>query len=237
MHFLNMDMFTQTEEDFEIRQYKILHGLKLTYDYFSRNRLYPLLGEMVTLYRDLQNTLKKIQQLQDDFPKKIKEIDWKKKDIIYEKVYQDEGNIGPIVDIIEWALPQIKKTIDEGVAIFEFVDQNLEVEKVGIIPSYLEEGYVFVPDNSKKRLNLFRYEVSIYASPEDTHRALKTTNIRTISIDNLYPTSNSIKLKLINYHKDLPNPATYSFHTSLDFPFQETIFPIAKRKLMRYLYS
>ena len=237
MHYLNMDMFTQTDEDFEVRQYKILHGLKLTYDNFTRNRLYPQLGELIALHKGLKDTLGKIQGLQDSFPERISKIDLKNKNIIYEKIFQDEENIGPIVDLITWALPHIQKVIDEGVAIFEFVDQNLEVEKVGIVPAYLEEGYIFVPDNSKKRLNLFRYEISLYGSSEDTHRTLKTNYLRTIPIDNLHQTSNSIKLKLIRNHKDLPNPATYSFHTNLDFPFQETIFPIAKRKFMRYLHA
>lgn len=237
MSSLNLDMFIKVDDDFEIKQYKILHALNLVYDKFTKNRLYPQLGELIFLYRSLNEVLEKIKSFQDDFPKRIKEINWEKKDIIYEKIFQDEANVDHIVKLIEWALLHMKKTIDEGVAIFEFVDENLDLEKVGIIPSYLEEGYMFVPDNRKKGLNLFRYDVSIYASSEDSQRALKTRYIRTIPIDILHQPTNSIKLKLIRNHKDLPNPATYSFHTKLDFPFQETIFPIAKRKFMRHLYS
>lgn len=237
MSFLNLEMFTMVNEDFEMKQYKILHSLNLIFDNFTRNRLYPQLGELIFLHRNLNEILEKIKSIQDDFPKRLKEVDWENKYLIYEKIFRDEANVDRIVEQIEWALPQIKKTIDEGVTIFEFVDEHLEVEKVGIVPSYLEEGYMFVPDNSKRRLNLFRYEVSLYTSSEDTHRALKTKYIRTIPIETLHQPANSIKLKLIRKHKDLPNPATYSFHTELDFPFQETILPIAKRKFMRYLYT
>lgn len=237
MSALQLDTFIRINEDIESKQYNILHALSLVFSNFTRNRLYPQLGDLIFLYRNLCDVLKKIKTLQDDFPKRMKEIDWEKKDFIYEKIFKDEGNVERIVELIEWALPHIKKTIDEGVAIFEFVDDNLDLEKVGIIPSYLEEGYIFVPDNSKSGLNLFRYEVSIYASPDDSQRALKTKYIRTIPIDILHQPANSIKLKLIRHHKDLPNPATYSFHTKLDFPFDETIFPIAKRKFMRYLYT
>jgi hypothetical protein len=42
---------------------------------------------------------------------------------------------------------------------------------------------------------------------------------------------------LIAEHRELPNPATYLCQTELDFPFQETILPVAKRKLLRRLYS
>ncbi|MEX0780618.1 MAG: hypothetical protein WD491_13540 [Balneolales bacterium] len=237
MSSLNLDLFIKVNEDFEIKQYKILHALNLAYGNFTKNRLYPQLGELIFLYRNLNEILKNIKALQDEFPKKIKEIDWEKKDIIYERIFRDEANVDRIVEVIEWSLPQLKQTIDEGVVIYEFVDENLEVEKVGIVPSYLEEGYIFVPDNSKKGLKLYRYDVSIYASSEDSQRALKTKYIRTIPIDSIHQSTNSIKLKLIRRHKDLPNPATYSFHTELDFPFNETIFPIAKRKFMRYLYT
>ena len=44
-------------------------------------------------------------------------------------------------------------------------------------------------------------------------------------------------LELIEANRDLPNPATYLFETDLDFPFNETILPVAKRKFLRGLYS
>ncbi|MEX0929459.1 MAG: hypothetical protein WD266_13745 [Balneolales bacterium] len=237
MSSLSLGMFTRINEDFEIRQYKILHALKTALGSFSRNQLYPQLGELVFLYRSLNEMRGRIKSLQDDFPQKLTEINWEKQDFIYEEIFRDEANVDRILELIDWALPQIKNHIDEGVAIFEFVDEHLEVEKVGIIPGYLEEGYIFVPDNSKNGLNLFRYEVSIYASSEDAHRALKTRYIRTVPMDTLHQPPSSIKLKLISDHKDLPNPATYLVHTKLDFPFNETIFPIAKRKFMRFLYT
>ena len=35
----------------------------------------------------------------------------------------------------------------------------------------------------------------------------------------------------------MPNPATFLMDTELDFPFDTTILPVAKRKLMRHLIS
>jgi exonuclease V gamma subunit len=49
------------------------------------------------------------------------------------------------------------------------------------------------------------------------------------------PSPQAIKLDLVEERRDLPNPATYFFETQLDFPFEETMLPVAKRKLMRYL--
>jgi hypothetical protein len=45
----------------------------------------------------------------------------------------------------------------------------------------------------------------------------------------------SVKLKLIEERKDLPNPATFFFDTDLALPYQETLLPVAKRRMMRVL--
>jgi hypothetical protein len=38
------------------------------------------------------------------------------------------------------------------------------------------------------------------------------------------------------YH-DLPNPATYRCEVDIDFPYQDTVLPVAKRKLMAHLVA
>ena len=45
-----------------------------------------------------------------------------------------------VARLLEWALPHVEDTLNEGKAVYEFVDEQLEVETVGIVPSYLKEG-------------------------------------------------------------------------------------------------
>jgi hypothetical protein len=45
----------------------------------------------------------------------------------------------------------------------------------------------------------------------------------------------NIKAELIRSRKDFPNPAVYSIETDLSFPIDETLLPIAKRTLVRYI--
>jgi hypothetical protein len=44
-----------------------------------------------------------------------------------------------------------------------------------------------------------------------------------------------LKLGLINKFPDLPNPVLYKIETDIDFPFIETVLPVAKRKLIQQL--
>jgi hypothetical protein len=40
---------------------------------------------------------------------------------------------------------------------------------------------------------------------------------------------------MIRYNKQLPNPAVYAIETILTFPLDETLLPIAKRSLVKFL--
>jgi hypothetical protein len=48
-------------------------------------------------------------------------------------------------------------------------------------------------------------------------------------------TYESIKSELIWNRTVLPNPAVYGIETELRFPIEETLLPIAKRRLVKYL--
>jgi len=235
MNSLSLELFTKVGIDYEIRQYHVLNGLKKIRDKFALNKLYPQLSELISLYQLLDIINGEVEKLEDGMPQEIKNIDLINKKITYQLMHDDHKHLDNVKKIINWAMPFIKETIDEGITIYDFVDDNIWVEKVGILPNYTEEGYIFVPDNKDKKLYLFRYELSIFTTSDDNYRSLKTRYISSIDESKLKVSHNSIKLQLIRKHTDLPNPATYAFSTDLDFSFEETMFPIIKRKFLKYL--
>ena len=145
--------------------------------------------------------------------------------------------IEQLFGLIDWALPAVKTVTDEGVAMFDFVNANLSIDVVGIMPIYRDEGYAFVSDRKENMLHVLRYEMSIFSDKDDNYRALKTVEIESRTIDAVIVAPEDVKLQLIERHRDLPNPATYLVDTDLDFPFDATILPVAKRKLMKHLIS
>lgn len=235
--YLNLDLFTQVQSDYEARQYRILAGLKKFQTHFQQNRVYPYLSDLLQLYRTLKEIRDRLEDLRKEFPKKIKNIDLVNKTIEHEVVFVDGSDLSKVEQLINWSLPIIKNVIHEGATIHEYVEDELSVEHVGIVPNYREEGYFFIPDRLNEKLKLFQFEVSIFRSSNDHYRALKTQYIKSIRIGQVEVSPNSIKLDLIRELKNLPNPATYHFDTHLDFPFRETIFPVAKRKLMQAIYN
>ncbi|MBI5472783.1 MAG: hypothetical protein HY961_10610 [Ignavibacteriae bacterium] len=237
MRKLRVDTFLSGSADQETRQYHVLEGLKSHYDEFSHNRVYPSLAELVDLYAALKNILNGMSDIQGRLPHDIKEVDLEEGKLVYETRGISDDDLTHAAELITWALPQIKQAIEEGVSIYTFVDEHIQIEQVGILPMYREEGYWFVPENRAALLHLLRYEMSLFTAANERFRSLKTTNIGEVEQKLIVQSPESIKLRLIAQYRDLPNPATFMCETDLDFPYAETILPIAKRKLMAQVFS
>jgi len=218
-------------------QYVVLQRLKGYYDEFSHNRLYPGLGDLIQLVSLFDDLIQKKTDLQGLLPHRLKELDIENQRLVYEPVQGNDAEFDKAMDLILWALPHLKKAIEEGMDIYNFVDEHVVIEEVGILPVYREEGYWFVPDMKISRLHLLRYEVSLFAASTERFRTLKTRLLESLELVLVHRSPESIKLELMKKYHDLPNPATYVCETDLDFPYVETILPIAKRKFMTQLFS
>lgn len=232
---LTIELFTQVKSDVEARQYRILAVLKNIGKDLQHNRIYPHLSRLAEMHHLLTDINNRLKDLRSKFPKRIKKIDFVNKKIEHEIVFTQSSDLKQVEELIEWALPYIEAKIEEGKTIYDFVNEKIVLEEVGIIPQYTDEGYLFVPDNKASALLLFQYEVSIFHSAKDQYRSLKTHFLKLLKQGQTLRSPNAIKLYLMDEYKELPNPATYAFQTRLAFPFKETIFPVVKRKLMQQL--
>ncbi|PSQ83906.1 MAG: hypothetical protein BRD44_02805 [Bacteroidetes bacterium QS_7_67_15] len=240
MAALSLDTFSRAAYDYEQAQYRVLGGLKRAQDAFSENRIYPHLGRLAELHLTLRLVLRRSEDVRKGQPREIKEVDLENKQVVYEWPELDEGQMADVKALIEWALPHLRETLEEGKTIFEFVDENLRLEEVGLVPQYRREGYLLVPDREVGALHVMQYTLSIFDGSTDEsgerYRRLKTTPLKSIDYaSGQAPDPQKVKLDLLEERRELPNPATYFFDAGVDFPFEPTVFPIARRKLMRYL--
>lgn len=237
MNYLTMDLFLSAARDAESARYRVLNALKSIRSEFSRNRIYPSLSTLIDVYGVLRKISEGGRTLRDELPRRIVGLDLENNRLLSEPMELPNSELAAITELIEWAMPQIVTMIEEGRTIFNFVDENLSVEEVGIIPSYIEEGYILVPELERGLLHVLRYEVSIFTDANERYRNLKTSTVQTMPLSAIGRSPSSLKQELIEVYRDLPNPATYYFNTDLDFPFAETLLPVAKRKLLRQLSS
>lgn len=237
MAVLDLEMFTNGARNPRQAQVDIAAALRSITSAFRKNRLYPGLAEMIELTSTLEQIRNNRSQYQDGVPKKLTGVDLEKKTLQFDPVASDPEFLNQMFALVDWAVPSLQAVTDEGVAMFDFVTQNLSVDVVGIMPIYRDEGYALIPDHRNNLLHVLRYEMSLYMAEGDRYRALKTVELDSSKLSSHPGTAEDIKESLMKMRKDLPNPATYYMNTDLDFPFDETILPVAKRRLMRELIS
>ena len=97
------------------------------------------------------------------------------------------------------------------------------------------EGYFFL-SNAISLTRVYQYRLSIYEKHDEKFRSMRTEFIDTWyrSIANTFE---HIKTELVRNRSQLPNPAVYAIETNISLPVEETLLPIAKRSLVRYISS
>ncbi len=231
MAILTLDQFLPAHLDLERAQYEILARLQRIRKAFAQNRIYPHLSDLEDLATTLDQLLERSASIREALPTHIRSIDWEKKEVIREQAEEWQEAFF-LEDLIRWARPLVQELIEEGHAIQAFVEENIQIEEVGIVPSYRDEGYFILPELKKQLLHIFAYHLSLF-----THRgrSMRVQRLKSLKSSRILISPHSIKLELVWEHRELPNPATYLVESEIDFPFEATLLPVAKRKLQRYL--
>jgi len=233
MEKLELKIFLSAAEDIEYSRYRVLAILNKYSEALHKSKLYPVFSNLIEVGSSLNKILNQRNYFKDNLPRKLTGFDLKNKKAIFEISKKLTDRIDKVFDFIEWALPRINEELHEARTIYEFVDENTKISEIGISPLYKKEGYFVVKDLVNKKVNIYRYEMHLLPSQEDRLNILKTKLVETYELGELQRILGEIKLKLAEKYRDLPVPATFLFENELDFPFKETILPIAKRKLMR----
>ncbi len=231
MKNLPKNWITEGTIDFELKKYQLLAYLQASDHSFKSLRLYPPLADLVEHHRLLLELLSGNENVKSLFPKRIKGLDFESGQISYESLVQDDNLIQEINEIAEFARPQIKSKIEEGIEIYESVKGSLKFEPVGILPIYKREGYVFITGQARSELMVFRYKSSLLEYAGDKFRSVSLWLVKEMK-RSIGQTLENLKVKLIREFKELPNPATWRIHTNEPIPIQETLLPIGKRLLL-----
>ncbi len=234
MKTLSETWFAEGRIDFELKKYTLLAYLQEVTSHFKENKLYPQLADIIFHYNNIIAFRENKKYLQEHFPKKMTGIQMEKLQLLYEQMIGDDELMQELEDIIHYSAGKMKNAIQNGTGIYEFVEDKLDIAPVGLVPLDTHEGYFFLSSGNEKSTGVYHYRLSIFEKHDEKYRS-----IRTLFIDNwkrsISSTYEHIKSELIKRWNDLPNPAVYSIETALRFPVDETILPIAKRRLVKFI--
>jgi hypothetical protein len=234
MKTLSSTWFAEGFIDFELKKYTLLAYLQEIHKHFDQQKLYPQLADVIMHYNNLLAFKQNKQFLQQQFPKKLTELDIKQIEVLYQSIIDDDDLMKELEDIILYAADKMNTTIKNGTEIYEFVEDKLKIFPVGLIPLENREGYFFLSNGKLRDTKVYQYSLSIIEKHDEKYRSMRTEFIAGWE-RNFINTYEQIKSELIRYRTDLPNPAVYGIETELSFPIEETLLPIAKRSLVKFL--
>lgn len=234
MKQLSETWFAEGYIDFELKKYTLMAYLQQITRHFDENKLYPQLADLIFHYNNIVAFRENKKYLQEHFPKKLTGIQIEKLQVLYEQMIEDNNVMQELEEIIHYAAANMKTTITNGTAIYEFVEEKLTITPIGLLPLNVEEGYFFLSAGKTKATRIYQYRLSIFEKHNENYRSIKTSYVEMLqrSFVNTYE---NIKYELIKTNHHLPHPAVYSIETALSFPVEETLLPIAKRSLVKFI--
>jgi len=234
MKSLSQTWFADGYIDFELKKYTLLAYLQEINKCFNQNKLYPQLADLIFHYNNLVAFRENKKYLQEQFPRRLNGIQLEKLQVLYESMIEDDSMMQELEEIINYSAHKMKAAITSGTEIYEFVEDKLNIEPIGIVPLDHKEGYFFLCDGRFGNTHVYQYRIGIFEKHDEKYRSMITDFVATWQ-RSIVNSHHNIKAELIRNRSFMPNPAVYAVETTLSLPLEETLLPIAKRSLVRYI--
>ncbi|WP_420154119.1 hypothetical protein [Siphonobacter sp.] len=216
--------------DFEYKKYQLLAYLKHVNEHFQEKKLFPELSDLQLHYQESLALQQQQSQWSDHIRRKLVGIDREKWQLKYTSEFEALPPLEEVDEILSYAIPRLEHTLSTGKTLFQHVTQALSIAPIGIMPLFRKEGYLFVYENINRELRIYQYKVQLFESTAPPSRRVETRLID--SRNKSYTTTfESIKMELVRKNRDLPNPASYLVESTLGYPMDETLLPIARQKV------
>ncbi len=231
MERLSKDWITENHIDFEYKKYVLLAYLQHVDASFRSVKLYPALADLIEHYKMAKAIKENKSSIAAHFPHRLKGIDGEHFRLEYEKVIEDDKLMIELESILDYSLPKFTEWLHEGKQLYDFLEHEIHINQVGLLPLDSSIGYLFLKDASAST-QVYGFTVSLFEQPDAVWRGVHTEFVRSYS-KSISHTFESIKSDLISGNKKLPNPAVFAAETGLKIPIEETFLPIAKRMLIK----
>lgn len=231
---LGDDWLTEKHIDFEYKKYVLLAFLQQVEKDFELQKLYPSLREIIKHYNQVKAIKERKEELYNSFPAKATDIDTEKMQLVYEKIFHDNRLMHELESIINFSIPHLENHLAEGKKIYDAIESQLNIFPVGVVPLSSKEGYLFIRDGKNADTNVYEYDITFFEQSDAKYRGIHTEYVKTWETD-LSMTYQYIKLELLKEKQNIPNPATYAIESEWVVPLEETLLPIAKRCLLKFV--
>ncbi len=234
MKELSKNWFIEGSIDFEYKKYILLDYLQEINRHFDKSRLYPNLTDLIFHYNNLLFFKKNKTMLQQAFPQRLTKADIEAVQLTYQKIVDDDASMKEIEQIISYAMQKMDPAIQTGKEIYDFVESRLNIDPVGIVPLLPYHGYFSLRNGTQRTNFVYEFQITLFENKDDKYRGINISFLETYE-ETITKTPEAVKLDLIRRNKHLPNPAVYYVQSDITFPLEQTLLPVAKRSLVKYI--
>lgn len=226
------DWLTEGPLDFEYKQYALLAYLQQVRQNFGQKRLYPDLSDLQRRYQQSRALQESKQALAARFRHRVTGVDLQSLALTYQPEFTEEAPLQELGQILDYAVPQLQRAVSEGEELYGEVEGNVRVSPVGIVPLQRQEGYLFVYEPIQRQVRVYEYQLLFFNDEVPPCRQLRTTPVE-VHGKSVSTTFEYLKLDLVRRRRHLPNPASYLVESRWPYPLEETLLPMAQRKVVR----
>lgn len=231
---MNIDIskITSCGSDWETNRYTFLQTINSWQNDVRKNKLYPALDYSWQLQNKFNDILSENIESKYWLEKEVKGAFIDDRLVVLEKAHQISFQLDNLIDFVKWGLNQNIEILDEAEIIKEFVYENINVSACCDSDKYRGKGYILIPDNKIKVHKIYMYELSINWLANEPVEYLDLELLRSVPFEFVKESTSQLMSEFIEHSQKLYNPMTYICKSDLDFPFNETILPITKAKLL-----
>lgn len=230
---LSLDWFYKGVIDFELKQYTLLAYLQYVSVKFNANKLYKPFEDLLTHYNVLKSFERNSFKLEEEFHKELK--GWGiNKQAVYDQTEVKNDEINELKEIVLFAIEQILEKLEQGRAIYDEVDRQLNFNEIGIVAPLKDSGYLIILYIDCYKIYQYKKSMIILAADVEKYPglSLRYWSQYERAIETTFDSIKSDILKICG--SDLPAVFAVEF-SSILFPFEETVFPVIKRKFLKHL--
>lgn len=234
---IDVNKLTSCNSDWEMNQYTILSRVKEWGSNIRKNKLYPHLAESIELDKKLKDILQENLESKWWLEKELRPRIINNKYVIHEKAQQVTSQLNLILSFVEWALKLNRPIKEEGIILREFVEENIIIKPLTNDKNFRGKGYFSLENVKKQVLNIYQYEMNWGWEDSEPVHTLNISNVRSIPISLIDKDVEDLMQEFVDYSQPLYKPMVYMFSTDLDFPYEETIYPVAEEKILKTIMS
>ncbi len=166
---------------------------------FGEAKLYPQLSDVIFHYRNLLSFRSNKRFLEEQFPKRIDEVNIRQAEILYEKILADDELMNELESITGYAEKKLKHTIEAGTEIYELVARQLTIEPVGLLSAYKNDGYFLLRWGAYHEVRAYSYTTTLFEEKDAKYRGLRIHYLQAYP-HSLSHTYAHIKTEIVRQH-------------------------------------